>query len=146
MAEHLLRLELTRSGGRVVGIHSAGVHARPGRPADSRAIEIAPEFGVSLVEHRASALTPEAIQATDLIIVMDFLNEAELLSRYPSAAPRVRLMGEYLGSEGPGGSLELPDPYMQDAAGVRACFVRLQQGIQRLVVVHGMGSRTSALQ
>jgi protein-tyrosine-phosphatase len=144
MAEHLLRQETTRSGGWVVGIRSAGVHARPGRPADSRAIEIAPEFGVSLAAHRASALTPEAIRDTDLIVVMDYLNEAELLSRYPSAATRVRLMGEYLDSEGTGGSLELPDPYMQDAAAVRACFVRLQQGIQRLVAVHGFGSGTSA--
>jgi protein-tyrosine phosphatase len=139
MAEQLLRLACDQAGSPAPEIRSAGVRARGGRAADSRAIDLAPEFGVSLLAHRATALTPEAVSDADLIVVMDFLNEAELLTRYPSVVPKLRMIGEYLGEGGAGAELELPDPYMQDAAAVRACFIRLQQGIQRLVAVHGLG-------
>lgn len=143
MAEQLLRRECAASGGEPVGIRSAGMHARAGRPADARAIDLAPEFGVSLATHRAAELTAEAVTAADLIVVMDFLNEADLLSRFPAAAPKVRLIGEYFDSDGSNGALELPDPYMEDAAAVRASFVRLEQGVRRLIAVHRLASTSS---
>ncbi len=129
LAEQLLRREWNERGVRETVVRSAGVHARPGRAADVRAIRLAPEFGVSLEAHRASPLTEESIAAAEVIIVMDYLNQAELIARYPSAGSRVRLIGEYMAG---GEFLELPDPYMEDEGAVRATFVQLDRAVRSL--------------
>ena len=99
---------------------SAGLNARPGRYADSRAIQIAPEFGVSLATHEASVLTDVMIEEADVIFVMDAVNEAQLLSRYPKAKKKLRLLGGFFTSRLAGG--EIPDPYAGDDHTIRRCY------------------------
>lgn len=135
MAEQLLRRELAASGMPPLEVRSAGVHARQGRPADARAITVAEEFGVSLREHRATALSSTIVAESDLIIVMDYLNEAELIARFPAAADKVVLIGELL-EPGEGDlSAEVPDPYSHDMAAIRASFARIERSIRALVTL-----------
>src|SRR6202022_3959743 len=80
MAAALLRKHLAGYDGAAVSISSAGLEAKQGRPADSRALLVAKEFGVSLDDHCAEELTSELVRRADLILVMDYTNEAKLIS------------------------------------------------------------------
>jgi protein-tyrosine-phosphatase/predicted ATP-grasp superfamily ATP-dependent carboligase len=129
MAAALLRRQLAQvDSSQGIVIDSAGTRARPGG-ADSRAREVATEFGITLEGHRAQPLTADIVKRADVIFVMDFLNEAELLRDYPEAAHKVFILGEYsqkLGSE----PAEIKDPYNGDVADIRRCYHILDSHIQ----------------
>ena len=76
-----------------VDVISAGLNAKPGKPADPRAVQLAPTFGVSLASHRATLLDADLIDHTDAIFVMDRINEAKLLAAFPQAAAKLHLLG-----------------------------------------------------
>jgi protein-tyrosine-phosphatase len=81
------------SRGRAVQVTSAGLAARPGEPADPRAIDSAEERGLSLESHRARALDAAQVGGADAIFVMDHLNLGRILHRFPDAAEKVFLLG-----------------------------------------------------
>ena len=112
-------------------VESAGVAARAGRPSDPRALALASEFGISLDDHAAKALTPELVAAADAILIMDYLNEANLLDRYPEAAGKLHLIGAY-DSPSVSGRPEVDDPYTGDSEDVRRAFVRLRRCVEAL--------------
>jgi protein-tyrosine-phosphatase/predicted ATP-grasp superfamily ATP-dependent carboligase len=134
MAAALLRRQLENiDSAHEIWIASAGTSAKPGG-ADPRACEVATEFGITLESHRTQPLTADVIRRADVIFVMDFLNEAELLGRYPEAAPKVFLLGENaqrLGSE----PAEIKDPYNGDIADIRRCYHRLDGQIRTLATM-----------
>lgn len=110
-------------------IRSAGVGAIPGRPADPRARRIAAALGVSLEEHRSQPVTRALVDEADLILAMDLLNEARLLARFPSAAGRLRLLGEF--DPNPGRA-EIPDPYLQGDSDAEQCFLRVARCVEHM--------------
>jgi protein-tyrosine phosphatase len=99
---------------------SAGLHAIQGNAADKRAVEIAPEFGVSLREHQAALVTHELLAPYDLVVAMDRFNEARLLHRYPEAAAKIVMLGTFAPQHLPGD--EIPDPYLLDECAIRDCY------------------------
>jgi protein-tyrosine-phosphatase len=112
---------------------SAGVYAKQDAEADPRSIEVAPEFGVRLNEHRAKPLTDDLIESVDAIFVMDALNESGLLRRYPASWRKVHMLGAYFGTHHSSNG-EIPDPYEGGIEDVRRCYDRLQSGIHHLVM------------
>jgi protein-tyrosine phosphatase len=128
MAAALMRKYLSGAD-RQLFIASAGLHARPGREADRRALLVSRELGISLDDHRAQQLTSDMVRDTDVIFVMDFLNEAELLGRYPWAKRKVFLIGACI-LEAP--SIAVADPYSGEETDVRCCYEILQNYIPRL--------------
>ena len=66
-------------------------------------------MGIILDRHRAGRLSEELVNRADLVVVMDFLNEADVIARFPSAASKVRLLGSFLGENGR--PAEIRDPY-----------------------------------
>lgn len=89
------------------------------------------EFGVMLDSHRARALTEELVRTSDLILVMDFLNEARLLGQFPGAKRKVRFLGAF-DDPGTALSVEIADPYVGGDAAVRDCFVRIARCVEQL--------------
>jgi low molecular weight protein-tyrosine phosphatase len=140
LAEALLRRRLAEAGYPATRICSAGLHATLGRAADPRAAEIAQAAGISLVEHAAQPLTRELIDAAGAIFVMDFRNEAELVTRHPSAAGKVVLLGALARDAGTG-SPSIPDPYALDDAAVRAAFARIDAATRALAATLSARSR-----
>jgi len=136
MAAALLRRQLAQFDHlHEISIDSAGTRAKPGR-ADPRACEVATEFGITLESHRTQLLTADVIKQSDIIFVMDFLNEAELLGYYPEAAQKVFVLGEYV--QKPGSELaEIQDPYNGDVADIRRCYHILDDYIQTLTAMLG---------
>jgi protein-tyrosine-phosphatase len=129
-AAALLELRLRGSNPEIV-IQSAGLHARPGRPADTRGVAAAKLLGVDLQSHRAAPLTAELVRAADLLVVMDFLNQAECIARFPEAKGKLRLLGAFDATR-PSGSVEIPDPYSLDAEAVARCYEHVARCISGL--------------
>jgi protein-tyrosine phosphatase len=128
-AESLLRAELQRRDVRGIEVSSSGTGARSGRPADRRAIALAPEFGISLDHHRATRVTAELMDHCDAVFAMDFSNEANLAAQFPAALPKIMLLAPSPDDSGP---LQIPDPYTGDQEAVRACYCALQRRIRWL--------------
>ena len=120
---------------------SAGLHARPGRAADERAIRIAWEFGVSLAGHEAALLTEAMIEEADLVFVMDGINEARLLSRYPRARKKLVLLGAFA-PQRPAGD-EIPDPYNEDDQAIRQCYETISHCVMQVCGELGLGGKPS---
>lgn len=131
MCEALLRDIALRAGDPDLTIESAGLHATPGKPADLRARVAAANFGVSLESHRATRLGAEAVERADVVFVMDWLNEAQLLARFPNSQSKVVLLGSFgrVGSHLPP---VVPDPYSEGAEAVTACFERLDVAVHTI--------------
>ncbi|MGH9750055.1 MAG: glycosyltransferase [Candidatus Polarisedimenticolia bacterium] len=125
MAAALMRRRLAELGAGTIAVRSAGLHAEPGRSADGRAEMVAAEFGVSLRGHRARPLTPDLVRCSDLILAMDTINQAEILTRHPGIADRVRLMGS-AGTARGGRAVEIADPFTGGAEDVRCCYRLLE--------------------
>jgi protein-tyrosine-phosphatase/predicted ATP-grasp superfamily ATP-dependent carboligase len=128
-AAALLRQEL--GGGDAVRVVSAGMRAKAGRPADPRAVAAAAELGVSLGDHRAQPMSATLVRESDLIVVMDALNESELLAAFPEARGKVLLAGELAGSPDRS-ALEIADPYTGTGDDVRGCFRRVAEHVRWL--------------
>jgi protein-tyrosine-phosphatase len=127
MAEALLKAKIASTGGLLVT--SAGTHARPDRSADERAVRVAGELGVSLVAHRTHPLSQEAVDGADLIVIMDYRDEAHILARFPCAWDKVHLLGDLAPT---GSGVELEDPYNGSADDIRRCYRDLELRIQEL--------------
>lgn len=122
LCEYLLKRELEDHGDTVRGVASAGLHAHDGNNAHPMGVEAAAELDLDLQPHRARAVTAEMVEAADLVVVMDFVNEAELLARHPFAADKVVVIGDLA----PGrGGVAVADPYGRDMAAVRDCYANL---------------------
>jgi len=117
------------------GIESGGTWTRDGRVADPRAVAAAARLGISLQAHRSRVITPAMVKRADLICVMDYRNEAEIVSRYPNAAVKTILLGGV--AESPDGP-SIPDPYMLDTDAVAAIYARLSAAVDALV--HGLAT------
>ena len=66
----------------------------------------------------------------DLIFVMDYLNEAELLARYPQAAAKVFLLGAYRRCHWR--QAEIDDPYRGNQEDIRHCYDCLEVCVDEL--------------
>jgi protein-tyrosine phosphatase len=129
MAEALLKRRLASSNAGV-SICSAGLHAEGGRPADARVQVVARSYGVSLEHHRAERVTDAHIGRADLILLMDVLNEAELLGRYPHARPKTLRLGSWLGDGRR--DREIFDPYDGDDTDIHRCCELIQSAVDNL--------------
>ena len=138
-----LAAELTRHHAKALGLTcdgvvSGGVFAKAGREADARAVAAGANLGIDLSTHRAQPLTPPLIESASVIYVMDRLNEAELLARFPKAESKLRR----LGAVGTGDRDDvIADPYVLDAAAVTAVAERIDRATRLLA--RELAQRTS---
>ena len=123
LAAALLERHLATNEGRRVRVRSAGMHAIPGSPADPRMSRAAEDMGLSLDTHRATLISRALIAESDLIIGMDYSNEAELLARFPEAAPKILLLGCVDPVEGRGAVIA--DPFGGNDQTATECATRI---------------------
>ncbi len=100
-----------------IRVGSAGTSATPGKSVDARAAQVAREFDVSLDGHRARRLSPEIVESTDLLVVMDYLNYVAVEKEFPEAMGKVILLAGT--SNGP---VEIDDPYDGTLVDIRAAY------------------------
>lgn len=120
-----------------IGVASAGTWTSKGRPADPRAVAAARELGVSLETHRSQPVTPALIATSDLVCVMDYRNEVDVLTRFPGSARKTIMLGGLDASTSSGPMI--PDPYSLGAEAVAECYQRLDTAVTALVRALGLG-------
>ena len=130
MAAELFRSRMAALD-KAIGVASAGTWTTAGRPSDTRAVAAASALGVSLESHRSRSLTAGLVAHTDLICVMDYRNEVDIITRFPRAARKTILLGS-LDALNPGDRV-IPDPLGLGDAGFATCYQRLARAVDSLV-------------
>ena len=120
MAEGLLRARFARRGRG--SVESAGIAALVGRPADPIAVALLAERGVDISGHRARQVTPDLLNAAELVLVMeaDQQHALEALSR--SARGRVHRIGRF-------GGFDVPDPYRVSREAFEQALALIERGL-----------------
>jgi len=135
MAEGLLRVILAPERMARVYVHSAGVQAWDGRPAEPFAVQAAGELGAAIEAHRARSIHPDMVENSALVLVMEPF-QREIVTRVlaPEHHKRVQLLGEF-DSRRPREVID--DPYGQSLGAYRACartIARCLEGVRKEIV------------
>jgi protein-tyrosine phosphatase len=126
-ATQLIRQAL--AGRSPVSITSAGLGALPGNPAHPTALRAANARSVDLSGHRASAVAPDRVAASDVIFVMDVAQIATMRERFPDARDKTFLL-TCLAPELP---LEVADPVDRDEAAYHACYEHISRAVRPII-------------
>lgn len=117
MAAGLLAHALPHSG-----VHSAGLNALSGMPADETAVRLMRARGIDISSHRAAQLTSDLCQHTDLILVMSTEQRKHVEHKYPFSCGRVFRIGEF-------SKHDVPDPYRRPEAVFRKALELISDGV-----------------
>jgi protein-tyrosine-phosphatase len=82
--------------------------------------------------HRAQPLTQALVDDAHVIFVMDRLNEAKVLVRFPNARGKLRRLGTLALD---GGSDVIADPYVDDTAAVAIVAERIDRATAKLALL-----------
>lgn len=130
-AEGLFTKLALQNGYKGLFAESAGLMALPGNAATDLAQQVAAEHGVDLSNHRAKSATEERVGRADLILVMEKSHEVTLLSYFPKATNKARLIRHFarFGSKTRG----IADPYGLNYDAYRFCFLDIEDAVTGLI-------------
>ncbi|MFR0689852.1 low molecular weight protein-tyrosine-phosphatase [Enterobacterales bacterium AE_CKDN230030158-1A_HGKHYDSX7] len=117
--EHLLRQRLTGSG---IQVSSAGLTALVGRPFEQNALTTLQRHAQHPHDHRARQLTPQILQASDLVLVMEDRHRQDVIRLSPLARSKTFLLGKWQDER------EVPDPYRQGTAAFEHAYALIEEG------------------
>lgn len=103
-------------------VHSAGLGALVGQPADSHARELMAAKGSPIEAHRAQQLNAELLRQHDLILVMTQRQKQEVEAQYPSACGRVFRFCHWTAQD-------VADPYQMARAAFEEALTLIEQGV-----------------
>lgn len=119
-AEFLLRHRLRRDD---VIVESAGLAALVGNPVDPMAERVLAEHGVSASTHVARQITPDMINAADMVLAMDKRHLSAIHAQVPHARGKTFLLGRWQ-KDAP-----IPDPYGQPRAAFERSFTLIESAV-----------------
>lgn len=108
-------------------ISSAGLGALVGKPADSRATEVANQHGLSLEGHQGKQLTASMCRGFDLILVMEKDHIDAVCRLAPEVRGKTMLFGHWLGKR------EIADPYRQSREAFEFVYRLLEESSHKWV-------------
>ncbi len=113
-------------------VTSAGLHASIGDPPTPEAVLAVSECGADISDHRVRSMTDALAFSATLLVGMTAAHAAELRRRFPFAADKVHLLGEY----GPRPVRDISEPfggtladYRQCIRAIRACLPSLRASL-----------------
>ena len=130
-AAEFLRSEFAAVGITDVTVASAGTHARDGKPADPRAQEAARTLGISLQQHGATRITMRHVSDFDVIVAMDELNYANVVTAFPNSRGKLLLLGG-VNATGRYRPHEIADPYLAANAEVADTIAMIRRYVAAL--------------
>jgi len=95
--------------------------------ATPEAIEIMREYGLSLASHRSKPVSASLVDWADLILVMEFWQQAQVVSHSPAAIKKTHILTEYVGEKG-----DVADPYGCGIEAYRECAALLQHLLNKV--------------
>lgn len=111
-----------------VEFSSAGTYAQDGAFASSGSLEVARENDLDLESFASRRLTPEIVDAADLILVMEPAHRSGVLGQSPVADTRTMLLGELAGFQG--SEAAVPDPFGGTVDSYRRTYRRIESMLQ----------------
>jgi protein-tyrosine phosphatase len=104
-----------------------------GARASSGAAEAARENGIDIAGHRSRLLTPEIVDESDLILVMEVAHLYETQRVAPRAKGKTFLLSQYgrPGLSEDGGELDVADPLGGARDRYRECFDEIRGHLER---------------
>lgn len=121
MAEALLQQALQDKTD--VSVSSAGLGALVDYPATEHAEVLMAERGLDISGHKARQLTPDLINASDLILVMESEHKWAISENDPTARGKVHRLCEWQDKD-------IPDPYQQPREAFEEVLLLIEQGVQ----------------
>ncbi|OLL27323.1 hypothetical protein BTH42_33465 [Burkholderia sp. SRS-W-2-2016] len=110
-----------------VDVSSAGTGAMVDSPADPLARQVlATAARIDIDAHRARQITAELVLKAEIVLVMETLHKRWIISRFPAAAGRTFLLGEF-------GGFEVADPYLGTEQDFIACYASIVRGVDAWV-------------
>lgn len=131
LAEQLFSHEVSRLNLDYVSCTSAGISALTGYPPDPRMLDFLNKQGKTIKEHRSKPITKELIDSAEMILVMERYHLQEILERWPEAAEKTRLLGEFLRDDGI--SDDISDPYGRSPKHYRLAQDQISLAVQNLI-------------
>lgn len=107
-------------------LHSAGLGALIGQPADDIAIDLLASRGLDIRSHRARQITRQLCLESDVVLVMEKEQRRRLEKTYPEACGRVFRLGEFMDQD-------VPDPYRQPPEAFRSALTLIEKSISQWV-------------
>ena len=120
MAEALLRDALGDQEDVIV--ESAGLGAMVGQPASEHAVTLMQERGIDISAHRGRQITPDMVQAADLILVMEAGHKRVLDANEPEARGKIYRFGEWQ-------DRDIDDPYRHPREAFEKALESIDAGI-----------------
>lgn len=124
MAERIFNA-LARKSGLDWTATSAGTHAAPGMPMMRLAAAVVAERGLEAGEHRALPVDAGLLEAADSVLVMEAAQRERLVSRFPTFASKIALLG---------GSADIADPVGGDAATYASCAASIEAALHTIIL------------
>ena len=109
-------------------VRSAGLEATEGKPAEPGARRTARGRGIDLEAHKAHRLGDPDVEWAELILGMQGRHRATVARRWPCAAARTRLLGDFL----PAGPYAIEDPWGESDAVFEATFDQIEHAVDAL--------------
>lgn len=102
-------------------VHSAGLSALVGEPADAVMTKVAADNGLSLDGHIARQFDPEMARSADLILAMESGHISRILDNHMYLSGKLFLFDKFAGAKG------IPDPYRRSPEYYQAVYERVDQ-------------------
>ncbi len=110
MAEALFK-KMAEQRGLGVEVRSCGTSALEGIGASPETVRVLKKEGLNVMGHRGRKITPDLIDRSDIIFVMQAAHRDYILSLFPDAKDRVYLLSDfYKGENGHHLTMGIPDP------------------------------------
>jgi len=121
MAEALGRLWLKENGLEDVEISSAGLAALPNMSAAPQAAEVMQKRGLNVENHSSKLLDVSVIEEAEIVFVMTHAHLDQLLTYYPEAEAKVKLISKN----------DIPDPFGGTVEEYEKCALQLEEAINK---------------
>ncbi len=126
MAEALFSYQIMKRG-LGANVISRGLAAPVGRPPHQYVVEIARKHGVYIdPEKRAEAISSAEIATSTVVFVMDSMHRREVQRRFPTAAGKTFLLGQWQGEE-------IADPINQPIEAFERAWTQCFNGVNEWV-------------
>lgn len=126
IAESVLRKCLKDARRRDIQVESKGLVVLFPEPVHTKAADLVRKSGIEIVEFKASQLTQEDVETSDLILTMNDKQKEKVLEDY-HGYKEVATINEYANDEG-----AVIDPYGMDDEDYEHCFVQITQLIHKI--------------
>ena len=126
IAESVLRKYLKDAHRRDIQVESKGLVVLFPEPVHTKAADLVRKSGIEIVDFKASQLTQEDVETSDLILTMNDKQKEKVLEDY-HGYKEVATINEYANHEG-----AVIDPYGMDDEDYEHCFVQITQLIHKI--------------